>query len=396
MSTRTDGIIPRWEWREFGDRFGDAVSRLASLSSEAVAGKRRDLRPCARPRGLHQGARRPDRRQAPRGGPRGLERWVPVMKAAFPMRDRCVRGLEALGAVAGPWTEAYTLETSCVVGPSAGCGDGVHKHRVRYMLDGCMSELCEVAPPARPTRSRSRRKTPTPSSPSCPLSGSSSPNVSLPRGLERSSVRRAALRRHRRGHELGQVPPRRAAADGSWRTSWTAPRSRGSAKASTRPEGCDEPIQRTVAAIAGMVDEARAPARRRSPRSARPGCGSRQPRRVRRRGGRPSGIRGRGHLGEEEAASPISPASRAPAGGGDARGLRHRWRQPQFTFGNGDRGRRALQRRRRRGALTERFGLAGAGRRRDAGRRAGRDRRRPPPARRAAERPTASSAWAAR
>ena len=92
-------------------------------------------------------------------------------------------------------------------------------------------------------------------------------------------LRRAPLRRHRRRHELGQVPRRRAAR-GRQRgaRSSTAPRSRGSARASTTTGRLGaEPIERTVDAIAG--DGRRGDARtasRRSPRSARPGCGSRR------------------------------------------------------------------------------------------------------------------------
>ena len=33
-------IVPRWEWRSFGPRFGDAEKRLAALTPGGDAGER--------------------------------------------------------------------------------------------------------------------------------------------------------------------------------------------------------------------------------------------------------------------------------------------------------------------------------------------------------------------
>ena len=168
-------------------------------------------------------------------------------------------------------------------------------------------------------------------------------------------VRRAALRGHRRRHELGQVPHRRARArTARGARSSTAPRSRGSARASTRPAG-STPSRSSgrSTAIAAWPRRRGATASRRSPRSARPGCGSRANSAdfvdaVRAR----CGVEVEVISGEEEARLAYLAATAGlesadgslvvfDTGGGSS----------QFTFGHGRPGRRAVQRRRRRGAL---------------------------------------------
>ena len=84
-------------------------------------------------------------------------------------------------------------------------------------------------------------------------------NVSFPRGLKSLvGFGAQALRGHRRRHELGQVPHRASGArTASGSRSSTAPRSRAWAKASNETGRLGaKPIERTVAAIAGMAEEA--------------------------------------------------------------------------------------------------------------------------------------------
>jgi exopolyphosphatase/guanosine-5'-triphosphate,3'-diphosphate pyrophosphatase len=142
-----EGIVPRWEWRTFGERFGDAVTRFATeapeesdelyllgLGSEASAKVRAGVMDVKRLEDVNAD---------------GLERWRPVMKAAFPMPEaEVVAMLEALGAAAGALECAeYTLEEVLaeVVAPRADLlAVPVHKRRGRFTVGGCMAERSEL------------------------------------------------------------------------------------------------------------------------------------------------------------------------------------------------------------------------------------------------------------
>jgi exopolyphosphatase / guanosine-5'-triphosphate,3'-diphosphate pyrophosphatase len=141
-----EGIVPRWEWRTFGQRFGDAVNRLATepaqesdelyvlgLESEASAKVREGVMDVKRLEEVDDD---------------GLEQWRPVMKASFPMPEaEVVAMLEALGAAAGELARAaYTHEEipAELVAPRAGLlAVPVHKRRARFTVGGCMAELSE-------------------------------------------------------------------------------------------------------------------------------------------------------------------------------------------------------------------------------------------------------------
>ena len=197
-------------------------------------------------------------------------------------------------------------------------------------------------------------------------------------------LRRAALRGHRRGHQLGQVPCRRAAR--GRRVATVVDR----ADVTRLGEGLEragrlgaEPMRRTVEAIAAWRTKPRASARRRSRRSAPPGSGSR-------RTGRSSSTPCEAAAGSR---SRSSPAKRRPdshtsprraglqlasgslavfdTGGGSS----------QFTFGEAERS-TSVQRERRRGSVHRAIRPRRGRRRRDARRGARRHRERSLAARR--------------
>ena len=122
----TEPIIPRWEWRNFGDalraadtrfdaltpgevRESDEVYLLSALTDASV--KLRD--------GLI------DVKVLREISADGLERWEPVLKAP------AARSPDDLGVLAG----ALGVETLVV---------RVHKRRAHYLLDGCMAERSEI------------------------------------------------------------------------------------------------------------------------------------------------------------------------------------------------------------------------------------------------------------
>ena len=139
-------IIPRWEWRVFGERFGSAEDRLGSLPRERVDESdetylvSRHSDASVKVRGGQM-----DVKQLEQVNDDGLEQWRPMLKASFPL---------------GAADVAFVLDTLHVPVPAAGArelcvagaprrGDRrvpdllpvrVHKHREHVTLGGCMAE----------------------------------------------------------------------------------------------------------------------------------------------------------------------------------------------------------------------------------------------------------------
>jgi exopolyphosphatase / guanosine-5'-triphosphate,3'-diphosphate pyrophosphatase len=87
----------------------------------------------------------------------GLEQWRPVLKVAFPIDGDAIRTVwEALRLPAPVLSrESYTAEQleAELTGPGTGVrAVAVHKHRMRYVIDGCTSELTDVVADGRTTR----------------------------------------------------------------------------------------------------------------------------------------------------------------------------------------------------------------------------------------------------
>jgi exopolyphosphatase / guanosine-5'-triphosphate,3'-diphosphate pyrophosphatase len=152
------GIVPRWEWRTFGESLGLAGDLLSMrepqrvqesdevylLSEETDASVK-----------IRDGLMDVKRLEAVSGD--GLEQWRPVLKKAFPLgADDVSSVLKALGMSGEDvgW-EAYTLDQllSEVVRPNAALtAVRVHKKRAHYHVGGCMTEVSEVTAGARSAR----------------------------------------------------------------------------------------------------------------------------------------------------------------------------------------------------------------------------------------------------
>ena len=144
-------IVPRWEWRSFGESFGSAESVLTaqapervhetdelyllSPESDASVKVRDSLMDVKRLESINQD---------------GLERWRPVMKAAFPLGSDDVRFLlDALHAPAPPNVlPAYSPEDLAGLALTV----PVHKRRTHYRIGGCLAELSDVRVGERATR----------------------------------------------------------------------------------------------------------------------------------------------------------------------------------------------------------------------------------------------------
>jgi exopolyphosphatase/guanosine-5'-triphosphate,3'-diphosphate pyrophosphatase len=259
-------ITPRWEWRSFGRRFGEAEERLARLAPSGVqesdeiyllsrAGENVKVRDALM-----------DIKVLREVNADCLEQWTPVMKAGFPLQAaEAAKVLEALKLpIPTPVRTSYTLDE--FIEQFAAPGGAiravqVHKRRTRYTVGGCMAELSEVVANGKPTRTiavesedaagvmRAVRE----------LGLGGYTNTSYPRALaaliDDEPVRYAvidagtnSIKFHIGEHDVG----------GKWRTVVDR------AELTRLGEGLaqegmiiDAALERTVAAIAAMVDEAK-------------------------------------------------------------------------------------------------------------------------------------------
>jgi exopolyphosphatase/guanosine-5'-triphosphate,3'-diphosphate pyrophosphatase len=119
-------IVPRWEWRTFGDTFGAVDRRFDALEPESV--RETDevyvLSPLSES-SVKLRDQTIDVKVLREVSLDGLERWEPVLKAPT------ARPADDFGALAG----ALGVDVRSV---------RVHKRRAHYVLDGCMAERSEI------------------------------------------------------------------------------------------------------------------------------------------------------------------------------------------------------------------------------------------------------------
>jgi exopolyphosphatase/guanosine-5'-triphosphate,3'-diphosphate pyrophosphatase len=148
-------IVPRWEWRTFGDEFGPAEEKFAALTAERVQesdevyvlSTKGDASVKVRDELM-------DVKHLEHVNEDGLEQWIPVLKGGFPLVAGDAATLfAALGlpdASVGTLTYNELLAT-IEAAPELRWID-VHKRRARYTVGGCMAELSEVAADGHATR----------------------------------------------------------------------------------------------------------------------------------------------------------------------------------------------------------------------------------------------------
>ncbi|HEX5088984.1 MAG TPA: Ppx/GppA family phosphatase [Nocardioides sp.] len=260
-------IVPRWEWRSFGQELGEAGAVFAELPVEQVVEStelyvvsatgtdvvkvRDDLM---------------DIKHLQEVSEDGLEQWTPVMKARFPLSPSELDAVTtALGvAVTAPARDEYPLDVVLdeVVGPNPDLlAVDVHKRRVRYRIGGCMAELTEV----RTERAATNTVAIESEDPALvmavlrDLGLATYPNVNFGRGLrvlERFGPERFAVIDVGTNSVKFHIGERTA--DGDWRT--VVDRAEvtrlGDGLRETGRLG-PEPTARTVEAIAAMVEEAK-------------------------------------------------------------------------------------------------------------------------------------------
>jgi exopolyphosphatase / guanosine-5'-triphosphate,3'-diphosphate pyrophosphatase len=259
-------IVPRWEWRAFGTHFGWAEKHFAALTAREV--KESDELYFLSADGdtvkVRDGLM--DIKVLKEVNADGLEQWTPIMKAAFPLpADDAAKVFEALRLDTPALArDAYTLDQ--FVDDLASPGSGVrvvqvHKRRARYTVGGCMAELTDVVANGQPARTIAIESEDQAAVIAAvrDLGLGDYLNMSYPRGL-------VAI--------IDEVPPRYAVidvgtnsvkfhvgerpTDGAWRTIVDR------AEITRLGEGLEESgeispaaLERTAAAIEGMVDEAK-------------------------------------------------------------------------------------------------------------------------------------------
>jgi len=260
-------IVPRWEWRTFGESFGAAETRLGDLAPTKVEDSdelyvlSRGFAASAKVRGGQLDVKRLEEVSDD-----GLERWRPIAKLDLPVPATELAILFDALDVAAPPLGRETYDRDQLVGEvvaahNALLGVPVSKHRVRYVIDGCMAELTDMRSGSRTTRTIAveSEDPAVVRSTVVALGLRGRPNVSVPRGLAQvvsfGGPRYAVVDV---GTNSVKLVVGERAADGSWTDvldrSEVTRLGQGLA-ASDRLEPLA--IARTRDAIVGMVDEAR-------------------------------------------------------------------------------------------------------------------------------------------
>jgi exopolyphosphatase / guanosine-5'-triphosphate,3'-diphosphate pyrophosphatase len=151
-------IVPRWEWRAFGDEFSEADAFFAAMAPTGIQESDEVYLVSSIPgKVVKVRAGLMDVKSLESVDAAGLEQWVPVLKVGMPLspedadRFRATLGLP-------PRTsdrERYTLDE--LVAELAELlpelrAVPVHKKRLRYSVGGCMTEMTEVVVEGRRSR----------------------------------------------------------------------------------------------------------------------------------------------------------------------------------------------------------------------------------------------------
>ena len=150
-------IVPRWEWRWFGRRLGPAESRLQALTPIGVQESDETYLLSGAGDNVKVRDALMDIKVLREVDGNGLEQWTPVMKAGFPLpASEVTRVFAALQLEPPPLQRAnYSLQefiNELAVPGGRIRAISVHKRRTRYSVGGCMAELSDVVADGKPTR----------------------------------------------------------------------------------------------------------------------------------------------------------------------------------------------------------------------------------------------------
>ncbi len=259
-------IVPRWEWRWFGHRFGPAESHLSALAPGAVQQSSETYLLSGDGDNVKVRDALMDIKVLREVNQDGLEQWTPVMKAGFPLPASEVAKVFAALRLDPPPLRRASYDLAQFIDELAVPSGriraiNVQKRRTRYTVGGCMAELSEVVVDGKPTRTIAVESEDAAAVIAAVrgLGLIGYVNTSYPRGLaalvDGKSNRYAVIdvgTNSIKFHVAEQAP------GGRWRT--VADRAEitrlGEGLAEANRIG-DAALERAVAAIDGMVDEAR-------------------------------------------------------------------------------------------------------------------------------------------
>jgi len=145
-----DPIVPRWEWRTFGQDFGAAEPRFAALGAEKVQNSEEIyLLASGSDANVKIRDELMDIKILERVDSSGLEKWRPVFKEPFPLAASAVARVQAALGVTPLSFSAGGLSLDQLLADLAR-SDGrvrviaVRKTRTRYQVQGCVAELTDV------------------------------------------------------------------------------------------------------------------------------------------------------------------------------------------------------------------------------------------------------------
>jgi exopolyphosphatase / guanosine-5'-triphosphate,3'-diphosphate pyrophosphatase len=256
-------VIPRWEWRTFGSRFGAAEPLLAAVPASSVEDSEE----------LYLLSDSSDASVKVRGGlmdvklrlkvdDQGLEQWMPVLKAPFPLAASDVEIVLAALAIdqAGPPRDAADVGELVRAHPGV-LAVAVHKRRRRSSVGGCMAELTDMETYAGATRTIAvESEDPERVSEAVRQLGlAARPVTCVPRGL------RALLGLAAASHaviDVGSNSVKLAIGERGPDGAWKVVVDRAEVTRLGQGLGAhgvlgSEPMRRTADAVAGMVTEAR-------------------------------------------------------------------------------------------------------------------------------------------
>jgi exopolyphosphatase/guanosine-5'-triphosphate,3'-diphosphate pyrophosphatase len=151
-------IVPRWEFRVFGDDFGVAESRIREHEAvDRTSTAERYVTSLASGNNVKIRNGTLDLKVLEKVNDRHLERWRPVLKSTFPItRENALAVLEGLSVPLVALPEAtYALEDFLdrIARPSPLLRVvEVAKTRERFVLDECLVEITDLTIDGRPTR----------------------------------------------------------------------------------------------------------------------------------------------------------------------------------------------------------------------------------------------------
>jgi exopolyphosphatase/guanosine-5'-triphosphate,3'-diphosphate pyrophosphatase len=143
-------VVPRWEWRTFGDEFGEADAAITAIEPTGVQESDEIYLVSSIPdKVVKVRAGLMDVKSLERVDDAGLEQWLPVLKVKMPLSPEDADKFRATLELPRRTSDKkrYSLEdlvaelTALVPGLHA---VPVHKKRLRFSIGGCTAELTEI------------------------------------------------------------------------------------------------------------------------------------------------------------------------------------------------------------------------------------------------------------